>query len=262
MTRPRFGAALVLAGCATTVSAHDFWIEPASYAPAAESQVAMALRVGMNFEGEPVPRKNEKVKRFVVLDARGETAVAGEPGADPAGSVRVGAAGSAVVGYVGTPSSITLDAKEFEAYLKEEGLAHVSAERARKGESGKPARETYSRCAKAIVRVGGVGGPGFERALGCDFELVPEALPAKESGGKARFRALYRGAPAPGIEVAALAKGRSEPIKAITGVDGRVELDLGTPGVWLVKSVHMSRAPEASGFDWESIWASVTLDTR
>lgn len=42
----------------------------------------------------------------------------------------------------------------FAAYLKEEGLNWVIAEREKRGESGKPSRESYAKYAKAILVVG------------------------------------------------------------------------------------------------------------
>ena len=251
--------ALISAG--STAGAHDFWLQPSSLAPEPGSTVAVGLRVGQNFEGDPVPRNDAKVRRFVLLDARGETALAGEAGSEPAGSAPVGAAGIAVAGYMSVPTPIVLDAEKFEVYLKEEGLEHVVATRRDTGLTKEPGKEIYSRCAKAILRVGGKGGRGAERALGCGFELIPETLPSSAQGGTAVFKALSRGKPAQGIKVVALLQGSAaNPAEARTGSDGRVKLRLTGPGVWLVKAVEMNPAPVTSGADWESIWASVVLE--
>ncbi len=42
---------------------------------------------------------------------------------------------------------------------------------------------------------------------------------------------------------------------------GRALFALTAGGVWLVKAVHMVPAPAGSGADWESLWASLTLET-
>jgi uncharacterized GH25 family protein len=238
--------------------AHDFWIEPSSFSPASGARVATSLKVGMGFQGEPVARNPAKVRRFVLLDSRGDVPVEGEPAADPAGVVKTRAKGIAVVGYWGNHSSITLEAAEFESYLKEEGLERVIAERARLGRASEPGREIYSRCAKAILRVGGRGGAGFDRELGCRFELIPQS-PIAAAGGELVFRASYQGTPLEGALVAALRKGSTSWVTARSGVDGRVALRLADAGIWLVKAVHMVPAPPESGADWESFWASVTF---
>jgi hypothetical protein len=51
-----------------------------------------------------------------------------------------------------------------------------------------------------------------------------------------------------------------KPLSARTNASGRVAFDLAPAGVWLVKAVHMVPAPPASGADWESLWASLTLE--
>jgi hypothetical protein len=43
-------------------------------------------------------------------------------------------------------------------------------------------------------------------------------------------------------------------------VGGRASLVLDRPGLWLVKVVHMVPAPEGSGAEWESLWASLTFE--
>jgi len=35
---------------------------------------------------------------------------------------------------------------------------------------------------------------------------------------------------------------------------------LDRPGLWLIKAVHMVPAPEGSGAEWESLWASLTFE--
>ncbi len=245
---------------APVASAHDFWLEPSSFSPEVGSRVQVAIRVGEHFRGDPVPRNDAKIRRFVLLDGRGETALVGAPGSDPAGATTVGSAGTAIAGYVGNPTPITLDSKTFEAYLREEGLEHVVESRAKAGRSQAAAREIYSRCAKAILRVGGSAGAGFERVLGCEFELLPEVIPSTPVDGVATFRTVFDGGPAAGVKVVALKHGTATRVEARTGTDGRATFTLGAPGVWLVKAVHMRAAPESSGADWRSIWASVTFE--
>ena len=111
------------------------------------------------------------------LGGAGATDVAGREGDDPAGTVVVPVSGLHVIGYHSKHSSVTLEAPKFEAYLKEEGLERVSALRRERGESGKPGREIFSRCAKALV-LGGAGGRGG----------VAARLPASRQGWPGHIR--------------------------------------------------------------------------
>jgi uncharacterized GH25 family protein len=250
---------------AAPLLAHDFWIEPTTFRPEVGSLVGLSLRVGEGFRGDPVPRRNEKIVKFVTVSPAGaETSVDGVPGRDPAGTTRVAAPGYVVVGYRSSPSSIELPAEKFESYLKEEGLEKVSEARARRGDSQKPSKEIYSRCAKALLDAGAGGTAGFDRALGFRLELVPEKSPKKLSpsgGGSVPVRLLYEGKPLAGA--LAVAINRDDPEKRLsarTDQSGRAAFALPRGGVWLVKAVHMVPAPASSGADWESLWASLTFE--
>ena len=259
-----FGTA-AFALAAAQLLAHDFWIEPTTFRPEVGSMVGLSLRVGQGFRGDPVPLLPEKVVKFVTVSAAGaETPAAGIPGRDPAGRARVPEPGFVIAGYRSSPSNLELPADKFEAYLKEEGLEKVIAIRARRGDSEKPSKEIYSRCAKALLDAGGAGTAGFDRALGFRLELIPEASPKKlppNAGGSMPVRLLYEGKPL--AEALVVAMNREKPDKRLsvrTDQAGRVVLALPRGGVWLVKAVHMVAAPAESGADWESLWASLTFE--
>lgn len=188
--------------------------------------------------------------------------VEGVPGRDPAGVARAAERGYLVVGYRSRHSRVDLPADKFETYLVEEGLENIVAARAAQGESSRPSREMYSRCAKTILDAGAGGTAGFDRTLGFRLELVPERSPNEAGGGRSMpVRLLYEKKPLSGVLVVAM--NREEPgkkLSARTDEAGRVVFDLARRGVWLVKSVHMVSAPPRSGADWESLWGSLTFE--
>lgn len=246
---------------AAAVSAHDFWIEPSAFRVEKGGQVGVALRVGEGYRGDPVARDPEKIRRFVLVGPAGEQALPGDAGQDPAGKAVIAGPGLFVIGYHGQPSSITLEAPKFEAYLREEGLERVIALRAARGESALPGREIYSRCAKALVASGRTEKTSADRRLGLPLELVPEANPYEGRGGPTAVRLLFRNQPLEGALVVALPKDAPEKkVEARTDSAGRVVLELGAGRTWLVKTVHMVEAPAGSGADWESLWASLTFE--
>ena len=255
-------AALALFFAAAPLFAHDFWIEPSTFHPEVGATVGVALRVGEGFRGDPVPRMPSRIQRFVLVSPSGETPVEGVEGQDPAGVARITAPGVQVVGYRSNTSRVDLDAEKFELYLKEEGLDGIIAERARRGESAKPSREIYSRCAKSLLAGGAGGKTGHDRELGFTLELVPEKNPyASRAGAPFPVRLRYRGEPLAGALVVATNRDAPEKrLSARTDGEGRVSLALGKPGAWLVKAVHMVPAPPDSGADWESLWASLTFE--
>ena len=186
--------------------AHDFWIEPSTYRPAASSMVTATLRVGEDFTaGEALTRRSDLIQSFVVRDAAGERPVPGFEGRNPAGLVRIDRDGAAVIGYLSRPYAHQISRAKFEQFLREEGIQGAKP----KGDGEQ--REQFSRFAKTAL--GGSDVP----ALGWPFELVVEGDVV---------RALYQQKPLKNAQVAARSRdGRS--LVARTDANGAVKFDLG-----------------------------------
>ena len=267
MTRPKPLALALLLLAPLPVAAHDFWIEPLSLAPAPGAQVGLRLRVGEHFVGDPVPRNPERIERFAILGPNGEKPIPGVAGGEPAGFATVGPAGIYQIVYDTNRASVALDAKKFEDYLRMEGLERIIDLRKKRGESAKPSREVYSRCAKALLGVGGTAGSGFDKPAGMVLELVALKNPFEvPPGAETPFRLLYQGRPLEGALVFALPHSQPEAgaLKARTDAEGNVRFKLpaGPAGgeIWLIKAVHMIEAPtDAKDADWESFWASLVF---
>ncbi|HSS52126.1 MAG TPA: DUF4198 domain-containing protein [Thermoanaerobaculia bacterium] len=245
------------------LQAHDFWIEPSTFRPAIAQRVAVRLRVGQEFKGDPVPRDLGLLKRFVLAGTGGETAVAGVPNTEPAGFLSIPAPGLYTIAYASNPEPVQLDARKFNDYLIQEGLESIRELRARRGQSEAPDREIFSRCAKALVLAGGgEAAAGWNRELGMRLELIPGENPyTLTSGQTLPVRLLYDGKPLQGALVTAFTKEQpGAKISARSDTKGRVALKIDRPGTWLVKSVHMIPAARGSGADWESFWASLTFE--
>lgn len=246
---------------ARPVLAHDFWIQASDFRPPPGVRVELSLRVGQDFGGEVLPRIDEWIVRFDYHDAGGLQPVPGELGDDPAGylpAVRT----STLVAYQGERDGVKLKPAKFHAYLRDEGLEWVIAERERRGEADWPAREWYTRHAKALICVG-EGAPGWDFRFGLPLELEPERDPcAWRPGQSLPMRLLFRGRPIEGVLVTAYRD--TDPqhkIRQRTDAEGRVSLPLDGPGVWLIKAVHMVRAGDDDPeWDWGSYWASFTFE--
>jgi uncharacterized GH25 family protein len=258
----RLSLALALVLCPRLASAHDFWIEPSTFRPPRGAVVTATLRVGEKLQGEPVPRMPIFIDRFVLKSKSGEAPLAGITGEDPAGSVPVRDAGLQWIGYQSNAYPVTLEARKFEGYLREEGLERIVELRGRNGQSASPGRERFYRCAKALLDAGRSKGETPSVPLGFALELVPRTNPyATRVGGKLPLTLLFRGKPISNVLVVAM--NRQDPEKAVrarTDAKGEVTLPLARPGFWLVKAVHMEAAPSGARADWESWWASLTFD--
>jgi hypothetical protein len=142
---------------AASLFAHDMWIEPTTFFPAAGQIVGARLRVGQNLLGDPLPRDPALIKDFIFQDAEGRKPLVGRDGADPAGFLRVASPGLLVVGYFSNPSAVDLPAEKFNQYLKDEGLDGVAAFRAQRKPAPKP-RAFFPVCEEPVAF-----GPGQQK---------------------------------------------------------------------------------------------------
>jgi hypothetical protein len=243
-------------------AAHDFWIESDDWTPAPDTLQRVWLRVGDEIPGESYPRTPAHIQRFILVGPDGTGDVGGQPGADPAGIADFDVVGLYLIGYESNASEVELDAAKFEGYLRDEGLDAALRRHEARPDGLAMVREAFSRCAKALVRVGDAPSAGYDRALGFTLEIVPEADPYRlVPGGELPVRVLYDGAPLADTQVSARpADGSEHRIVARTDAEGRARLRLDRAGVWLVKSVHIIGDPPGRSVEWESFWASLGFE--
>jgi uncharacterized GH25 family protein len=123
----------------------------------------------------------------------------------------------------------------------------------------RPGRETFLRYAKALL-TGERASGSVAQPIGLRYEIVPDVDPTVHLA-PFHGRVLYDGRPLPGALVVALLKGEpSERLTTRSDDQGTFAFALPQAGVWLVKSVHMTRAAWYSHADWESFWASLTFE--
>jgi len=254
---------IVVLECFAVAKAHDYWIEPKPFRASVDQPIDFAFKVGFEDEVEELAWRSSRSERCFVSLGDEQFDVLGIPDAKPALRFAFARAGTWTLGYRSFESRLELEPEKFEAYLKEEGLESILAARKERGESEKSGVEQYSRCAKALLRVGEVEGidlPG-PLPIGLTLELVAELDPYSLAA-KTKFpvRLLLRGEPLAGALVEAV---RMDPthrtLAARSDAAGRVEFDL-NPGAWMITAVHMERAPKGEHADWKSLWATLTFE--
>lgn len=275
MKHSRF-ALPVLALLLLPALAHDFWIEADRFHAPAGSPLSARLWVGHLTDREERVRDPRRLVEFYIQGPDGKRQpLVGEPGQSPAGQMASLPAGLCWLVYRSNYSTSELDPVKFEAYLREEGLERILAERASLGESQRVGRERYARCAKALVR--GLESDGalptgdpstraglpVELCLGADpafrpaaegataSTLLPILLLANGSGAQDHQVVLERlDAPA-GTTIAFTAR---------TDADGIARLPWPGEGRWLASAVHMTRARGARDHEWTSHFASLCFE--
>ncbi len=167
-------------------------------------------------------------------------------------------AGYSIVTAINPASTENMKATEFADYLKEESLTHIIEERARLNETDKPGRERYSMYLKSIV-LSGAADDGYKRVVGLPIEFVPEADPAQMKAGQTlAMRVLFKGKPAPELQVFATTTGKPTANIGKTDKNGRISIPVSS-GVWRLHTILMERVTLTDA-DWESFWATLTFE--
>ena len=146
---------------------------------------------------------------------------------------------------------------------REEGLDDIVALRNGGDARFADTREQFFRCAKSLVLVGSPNEAQSDRVLGFPLELVAERNPyATGANEDLPVRLTFEGRPLAGALVVAIRRTDAiERLAVRSDSDGRVRLQLRGGRMWLIKAVHMVRAPADSGADWSSYWASLTFQS-
>lgn len=247
---------------------HDYWLEPTTYVPAVNKLVAISLHVGDHYKSEGArafEKKHTLSFRLIGVKATTDLAALAREGARPQISLKCPAAGTYLVAMERDSRLITLEAKKFNAYLTEEGLTAILAERKKAAEDGKPGRERYWRSLKCLLQAGGASDETWKKVLGHKLEIIPLGDPAAlQPGDTLRVRVLLYGKPVAGAQVQALSapKGKVVALSAQTSAKGEASFKLDHAGPCLVRLVHMRRAAKDRDADWESFWAALTFAVR
>lgn len=252
--------ALFMGFCGTGKTlAHDFWIEPSAWRSSVPVRIGVTLCIGEQFQGWPSERNAARIEEFFAASGNGRLPVVGFDGSDPAGSVRFATPGGYVLGYRSNHAFVEMPPAKFDDYLREKGLERILALRRKPAIAQRNVREAYSRYAKSLVSAG--DATPFGATLGFRLELIAEPVMGKAAGDAQTVRLLFEGRPlADALVVATRRPAVATPIHVRTDGAGRVRLPLDGGGTWLVTAVHMIAAPPGLDADFESFWASLTLD--
>lgn len=263
-------AALLTVATATALWAHDLFLRLDSYFVEPNSDVRVRVLNGTFSKSEGAVARHRI--RSLDLATPSETLKLDTTSWLPEGertifAIQTREAGTYVVGASVLPRSIALSAKDFNAYLRGDGVLDVLEQRRRDNALDRPAKELYQKHVKAVFQAGTQRSAGFDRVFGYPAELVPLDNPyAARVGGVLRVRALVDGQPVPNQLV--LAGGRTGRDQRIaqramrTDAQGLVRVPIRSAGVWYVKFIHMAPAPPGDTVDYHSKWATLTFAVR
>jgi Domain of unknown function (DUF4198) len=267
---------------AATLEAHDLFLRLDSFFVRPESTIVIRVLNGTFSKSENAVTRDRLRDISVVGPASWshlDTSAWEAAGDTSRLNVRIGQPGTYVVGASTLPREITLEPKDFNAYLADDGIPDVLTARRRDNELGKKATERYSKHVKALIQAGDPKSEAFNTVLGYPAELVPLNNPyLARTGGWLRVRALVDGRPVASQLVVAGGRqrrgGRLAERRTRTDADGVARIRISDRGQWYVKFINMVRftgdrsthppgTPAGSPApDYESKWATLTFEIR
>ncbi len=162
--------------------------------------------------------------------------------------------GLATLAVLLAPEARTVEAAEFEAFLRDAGATAALAERTKRKETKKAARTVVVESARAFV---GVQAPprsaapvdpaaGTDEPLGLPLEIVAGVPPLPLRAGTTLPASVFLdGKPAPGVVVRAYVPGSDTPVAVAADEHGVVSLPLEKEGRLLLAAASVRRTAKA-----------------
>jgi hypothetical protein len=247
-----------IVGCATPALAHDTWLA-ATARVEPRALLRMELSSGSAFPDLEHPIQPDRLVASACRIGGKDVAMGVGPRWQYALRLRAWMAepGIAVCRVALGPRTLDLAPDEVAHYLDEIG-ATAAVGPLWKQSPGRW-RETYTKYAKAIVRVGDTPDESWREPVGLGLELVPLGDPTRLRAGDAlALRALKDGRPLAGLPLRAVTRGRA-PAFVTTDANGEASIPLAAGGPWLIAGTELRASPARPG-EWESDFTTLTLD--
>ncbi len=264
-------SACLLALCGSAM-AHEFWLEPVRYHVNKNDEIAVNIKVGKNFKGEPQiynPSDFIKFQYTTTVDSISKTyAVKSRLGDMPAFKTKPISSGLKLVSYISTRRVINYKtAEKFKHFIKKEGIDWVLAAHAKRKLPEKGFKEVFYRYAKTLLAVG--KGEGTDKVLSFPFEWVMLDNPyTHKNKDSLKAQLLWQGKVFPHAVVSLFIRQKDKLLQQYLKTDekGIVKVPTGEQGVYLLNAVHMLEASDdterETGAVWESLWASSTFEIK
>ncbi len=246
------------------LSAHEFWISPATYVIGSGEQVQADIRVGQNFAGPPYSFQPRLFERFDIVQGDVTTSVTGRLGDVPALTMSASKDGLAIIVHETGDNKLTYkEWPKFEKFVNHKDMAGVLKAHVDRGIRQENFEESYRRFAKSLVAIG--NGEGSDREVGLRTEIIAKKNPYTEDLVEMEVQVLLDGSPRPDAQIELFVKDPEGSVEIelyrtdSTG-HGRFPIEPGYE--YLVDAVAMepleNNDPDA-GPVWVSLWASLTF---
>lgn len=262
MIYARFLSLLVFLN-ATSVTAHEFWIEPKDYTVNASDIVVADLRNGQNFKGSSYSYIRDRYVKFDMFVGQSQLMIDGDLGQRPAISTQIEEEGLAIL--IVESKSNSLSYSEWDKFQKFINHKDFDLDKEKHLALGFPEtgfKEIYRRFAKSLVAIG--NAKGNDRPVGLEIELVALANPYQDDTTNGMpIKAYYQGEILADVQIELFDKKPSGDVEVTlhrTDDQGVALLPIESGHSYLVDTVQIRQAAQGNeqGAVWETLWASLT----
>ena len=249
---------------ALTVTGHEFWIQPDKFIYKRGETINVKFLVGDNFAGDAWggDRNNVSSLRYYFADVI-DTNLNDNLGMRKGDSLQLAMLeeGTAMITLHTKNSFIDLDAKEFNEYLREDGLVEALAYRIKHGDTLKSGHEFYQRSVKTIFQVGDKKTDPYKHKTELPLDIVPAEHPynvAKDGNFKVKVFFMGEKLKKTKVRVWHRLDDKVNNQEYTTDEDGEIKFFLSPEGEWMISCVKMVRLESDPRAEWQSYWGSLT----
>ena len=249
---------------ASPLQAHEFWIQPETYAVDAGGPVTASFRNGQFFEGSALSYIPGRSDRFDMISGDTVSPVPARMGDNPAVQLPEAPDGLLTILHETDDMSLTYtEWVKWENFAKHKDFTFVLEEHRARGLPETGFKESYRRFAKALVGVGGAEGSDAARGLRVEFVAGANPYTDDLSAGLP-VQILFDGAPKADAQIEMFERAPDGTVDVTlhrADAEGRATLPMKAGHEYLLDSVTiLPLEPEKDGDPvWETLWAALTF---
>ena len=247
----------------SSLSAHEFWLNPNKFIYKRTEKINIKFLVGENFNGENWKGNNERINSLkIYYDGVSDdlTPVVTEAEGDSIEYFMIDE-GTTLIAFNSNNSFINLAPGAFNEYLEEDGLLNALAYRKQNNEMGCNGLEFYQRCAKTLFQVGDIKDRNFEIGTDLPIDIIPMTNPyLLKNKQQLRAIVLFKRYPVANtlVKVWHRFKNETKKLELKTDANGMIVFPVTLSGKWMISTVKMERLFDNPVADWQSYWGSLT----
>ncbi|MFB9373672.1 DUF4198 domain-containing protein [Algimonas porphyrae] len=265
---PAMGLIAAVLGFGITASAHDFWLQPKSFAVDTATDFAVDVMIGHPEDQMPWSLAPE---RLIGLRTFGPGPIQDqvqfyEP-SDGHLTINVQEPGLFWLAIETQDSVSRLESDRFNDYIDKEGLTAVQLHRIEARTTDDAGIERYSRRSKALIAAGQWRERPHDHItdpLGLTLEIIPKINPMTLDPGAAMpLEVRYRGKPLAGAKIKTIRLDETdvrEPV--MTDQNGLAVVEKPIEGQWMYHVIWGTPLPHSYDQDYDTIFSSMTFSAE